>query len=60
MKIYKSVAAAWAGSDAELARRLGVTRQAVSQWKARRPIPQNHVKTLQALDPVTFGIRGGE
>ena len=44
--ITLSEAVAWAGSRAELARRLGVTSQAVSQWEE---IPDGRLWQLHAI-----------
>jgi predicted transcriptional regulator len=44
--ITLSEAVAWAGSQAELARRLGVTSQAVSQWDE---IPDGRLWQLHAI-----------
>jgi DNA-binding transcriptional regulator YiaG len=49
MFIYKSKAIKKFGSKAELARQLGITRQAVDQWPPRKPIPQKHAMKLVAL-----------
>jgi DNA-binding transcriptional regulator YiaG len=46
MFIYKSQAVKLAGSDSNLARVLGITRQAVHQWRARHPIPQKQAMKL--------------
>lgn len=46
MFIYKTKAIKLAGSKAELARQLGVSRQAVGQWKDRQPIPQKQAMKL--------------
>lgn len=35
----------WAGSQSELSRRLGVTRQAVSKWKGK--LPEHHKEELR-------------
>jgi DNA-binding transcriptional regulator YiaG len=54
MFIYKTQAIKWAGTKAELARRLGITRQAVSLWQDRKPIPQRQALKLIKLDPKEF------
>jgi DNA-binding transcriptional regulator YiaG len=54
MFIWKSHAIKWAGSQAELARRLGITRQAVNLWKPRHPIPQRQAIKLTKLAPEEF------
>lgn len=46
-EISKGAAIAWAGSSAELARRLGVTPSAVSQWDDA--LPDGRVWQLLAL-----------
>ena len=47
MFIYKSKAIKVAGgTQAALARELGISRQAVSQWPDRQPIPQKHAMHL--------------
>ncbi len=46
MFIYKTQAVKLAGSDAKLAQVLGITRQAVHQWKPRHPIPQKQAMKL--------------
>lgn len=37
----------WAGSQSELSRRLGVTRQAVSKWKGK--LPERHHDEVRKL-----------
>lgn len=37
----------WAGSQSELSRRLGVTRQAVSKWKGK--LPEHHKETVRQM-----------
>ena len=54
MFIWKSRAIKWAGSQTELARRLGISRQAVLQWKARHPIPQRQAMKLMKIAPEEF------
>ncbi len=54
MFIYKSQAIKWAGSKAELARKLGITRQAISQWPDRKPIPQERAMYLCKNYPEVF------
>ena len=49
MFIYKSKAVKIAGSKAELARVLGITRQAVNGWADRKPIPQKQAMKLVKL-----------
>ena len=46
MFIYKTAAIKLAGSKAELARKLGISRSAVGQWKDRQPIPQKQALKL--------------
>lgn len=46
MFIYKTQAVKLAGGDAELAKVLGITRQAVHQWTPRKPIPQKQAMKL--------------
>ena len=51
MKITKKKAKALLGisSDAELARRLGVTRQALTQWRDKQSIPKKRVQQVKAM-----------
>ena len=51
MKITKKKAKALLGvkSDAELARRLGVTRQALTQWRDMRSIPKKRVQQVKEM-----------
>ena len=46
MFIYKSKAIRKFRSKAELARYLGISRQAVQLWPDRKPIPQKHAMKL--------------
>ena len=46
MFIYKTQAVKVAGSSSELAKVLGITRQAVHQWVPRKPIPQKQAIKL--------------
>lgn len=46
MFIYKAQAVKVAGSKSELARVLGITRQAVHLWVPRKPIPQKQAIKL--------------
>ena len=46
MFIYKTQAVKLVGSEAELAKVLGITRQAVHQWTPRKPIPQKQAMKL--------------
>lgn len=49
----KNQAIKWAGSASELARRLGIKRQAVQKWEPRKPIPalrQYQIRDLQAQE----------
>ena len=54
MFIYKSKAIKYAGSKAELARILGITRQAITHWPDRKPIPQRHALKLGKENPEVF------
>ena len=51
MKITKKKAKTLLGisSDAELARRLGVTRQALTQWRDKKSIPQKRVRQVKEM-----------
>lgn len=49
MFIYKYKAAKVVGNKAQLAKVLGISRQAVYQWPDRKPIPQKHAITLVKL-----------
>ena len=51
MKITKKKAKTLLGisSDAELARRLGVTRQALTQWRDKQSIPKKRVQQVKAM-----------
>ena len=42
MFIYKTKAVKRFGSKSALARELGITRQAITHWPDRKPIPQKH------------------
>ena len=52
--ITKEEAIKFAGSAAELARILGITRGAVSQWKE---VPQARIWQMQSLHPEWFLFR---
>ena len=52
--ISKKTAVEWAGSEAELARKLGITRQAVNYWNDDKPIPQKHAIALTQQYPRAF------
>lgn len=52
--ISKQRAVEWAGSQAELAKILGITRQAVGYWEDKKPIPQKHAITLVLNYPEIF------
>lgn len=56
-RIFLKEAVELTGSKAELARKLGITRQAISQWNTRKPISTDHVKKLKELYPMEFGNR---
>lgn len=50
MFIYKTQAMKVAGGgEAKLAKALGITRQAVHQWRLRHPIPQKQAMKLVKL-----------
>lgn len=49
MFIYKTQAIKVAGTEAKLAGILGITRQAVHQWRPRHPIPQRQAIKLVKL-----------
>jgi DNA-binding transcriptional regulator YiaG len=46
MFIYKTAAIKVAGSQKKLADALGISKQAVHQWKPRNPIPQKQAMKL--------------
>jgi len=54
MFIYKTQAIKFAGSKSELARYLGITRQAITHWPDRKPIPQKHAIKLVKENPEVF------
>ena len=54
MFIYKTKAIKWAGSKSALARYLGITRQAITHWPDRKPIPQKHAMKLVKENPEVF------
>jgi DNA-binding transcriptional regulator YdaS (Cro superfamily) len=39
----------WAGSQAELARRLGITRASISQWVSAGRVPEPRAYQIQVL-----------
>ena len=47
MTVWDKIKAA-CGSQAELARRIGVTPMTVSQWKTRKSIPPQYVLLIEA------------
>jgi hypothetical protein len=62
-RIYLKEAIAANGSEGKrgtkltLAKQLGITRQAISQWNPRRPLPPHYVYRLKELYPMEFGNR---
>lgn len=46
MSFFKE-AVDWAGSQSELSRRLGISRQAVSKWKGR--LPEHHYESVRQM-----------
>lgn len=57
----KKEAIAWAGSASELARRLGINRQAVTKWSSYKPIPrlrEYQIREMQARDVNVMPLDG--
>jgi len=59
MFIYKTQAIKFAGSKAKLARYLGITRQAITGWPDRKPIPQKHAMKMVKENPEVFNNGAG-
>ena len=65
--MYKKQAIKFLGSSAELARRLGVTPPAISQWDDDEPIPQGRAWQIEAIssgrlrvDPILYRKKKNE
>ena len=46
MFIYKTKAIKKFGTKSALAKHLGITKQAITHWEDRKPIPQKHAMKL--------------